>query len=56
MGKKSAKTSSGNKIEDIFIREVRVNYVSTNSKQFDIGGPRHVASFFHSVAVANSRE
>jgi DNA repair protein RadC len=56
MGKKLAKISSGNKIEDVFIREVRVNYVSTNRKQFDIRGPSHVASFFRSVAVDNSRE
>lgn len=45
-----------NNIEDIFIREVRVNYVMTSTKQFTIRNPDDVARFFREHAVDNSRE
>ena len=56
MKKKSAKTSSSDQIQDVFIREVRVNYVPTTVEPFDIRSPEHVATFFRAVAVDNSRE
>ena len=56
MKKKSTKASSSDQIKDVFIREVRVNYVPTIVQPFDIRSPEHVATFFRAVAVDNSRE
>ena len=56
MKKKSAKSSSIDQIKDVFIREVRVNYVPTTVQPFDIRSPEHVATFFRAFAVDNSRE
>lgn len=42
--------------EDSFIREVRVNYVSTDTTKFKISDPRQIASFVRLIMVDNSRE
>ena len=56
MGTKATGNSTDIKAKHVDIREVRVNYVSTKEKPFDIRFPVNVASFFRSVAVDNSRE
>jgi DNA repair protein RadC len=56
MGKKAIGNSTDIKAKHVVIREVRVNYVSTKEKPFNIRHPENVASFFRSVAVDNSRE
>ena len=56
MGKKATEKSADINAKHVDIREVRVNYVSTKEKPFDIRHPENVASFFRSVAVDNSRE
>ncbi len=56
MGKKALGNQTDIKTKHVDIREVRVNYFSTNEKSFDIRNPIDVASFFRSVAVDNSRE
>ena len=42
--------------QDVFIREVRVNYIQTEEKLFAIRGPEQVATFVRKVLTDNSRE
>lgn len=43
-------------IHDLFIREVRVSYVSTENELFRIRDSEDVASFVRSILTENSRE
>lgn len=45
-----------NAYDDSYIREVRVNYVSTSTKPFRISGPDDVANFIRLILTDNSRE
>ena len=45
-----------NTFENTFIREVRVNYLTTTTENFRIRRPDDVARFFRQHAVDNSRE
>lgn len=51
-----AKRKQSKLFEDSFIREVRVNYVSTDATKFKISDPRQIASFVRLIMVDNSRE
>lgn len=42
--------------QDVYIREVRVNYYPTEEKLFDIRGPDDVARFVRKILTDNSRE
>jgi DNA repair protein RadC len=42
--------------QDVFIREVRVNYIQTEEKLFNIRCAEHVAAFVRKVLTDNSRE
>ena len=44
------------RLQDHFIREVRVQYQYSEVAPFQIGEPEHIAQFLRSVAVDNSRE
>ena len=43
-------------IQDIFIREARVNYIHCEHVMFKISGPADVANFVRSILTDNSRE
>jgi DNA repair protein RadC len=45
-----------NRLNETMVREVRVNYVATSTKQFKFNSPETVADFVRSVLVDNSRE
>ncbi len=51
-----AKQKLANTFEDCFIREVRVNYLSTGTTKFKISDPAQIATFVRSIMVDNSRE
>ncbi|MDZ4851105.1 MAG: JAB domain-containing protein [Pirellulaceae bacterium] len=53
---KKTKQNSDRRIDDRFIREVRVNYLTTTSRKFKISEPEDVAEFVRSILVDNSRE
>ncbi len=42
--------------QDVFIREVRVNYIQTEEKLFDVREPCDVVTFVRKVLSDNSRE
>lgn len=42
--------------QDVYIREVRVNYLQTEEKLFDVREPQGVANFVRKVLSDNSRE
>jgi DNA repair protein RadC len=42
--------------KDTYIREVRVNYVTSDKRISKVGGPSDVADFVRSVLIDNSRE
>ena len=42
--------------QDVYIREVRVNYLQTEEKLFDVRQPQDVAKFVRKVLSDNSRE
>ena len=54
--KKNQTIKTDNAYDDSYIREVRVNYVSTSAKPFRISGPDDVANFVRSILTDNSRE
>ena len=54
--KKNQTIKPDNAYDDSYIREVRVNYVSTSAKPFRISGPDDVANFVRSILTDNSRE
>ena len=41
---------------DCFIREVRVNYVTSDKPRSRVSGPVDIADFVRSVLIDNSRE
>jgi DNA repair protein RadC len=42
--------------KDIYIREVRVNYVASDKPRMKVNGPVDIADFVRSVLIDNSRE
>ena len=42
--------------KDIYIREVRVNYVASDKPRMKVNGPVDIADFVRSILIDNSRE